>query len=340
MGPRSWAFVPVLLLIMLAGINPPPAHGSPAGRPLATPQTTLTRTLRTPGALSSKWTRIAKIGYGTASALLGTSVGGDGGGIAWGPSYGTQVPDKTWWYADAAKRRLAHYSDSGKYLGRVPIPARYLAQGIYFQWQNPQALADGTVVLTSTSVDSPALLLLSPTKKLRRVPLDRFVGVVISDGHRLYGFDEANQKVKLAPKTGTITPVTRFAGQTGDTFNLSVSPGYLKVTRPGVNVRINLTAAGFPGLSVNPSVEAAMAANGKLWILVTGIVEIDPDRVELVIGLFNVTRTGVVSAVSRVRNPTSESDPGDGQHLGIRHGGTHPWLMFIDTDAVRVYRRK
>jgi len=29
-----------------------------------------------------------------------------------------------------------------------------------------------------------------------------------------------------------------------------------------------------------------------------------------------------------------------GNNLGIGKGGTHPWMMFIDTDAVRVYRLK
>lgn len=140
--------------------------------------------LRKPGPLSSSWRRIARIGYGTPLARLGTSPGGDNGSIDFGPSYGTQVPDNTWWYADAAKRRLAHYTDDGTYLGQVVLPAKYLAQGIYFQWQNPQPLADGTVVLTSTTAGSASLLLLSPTQTLRKVKLDRLVNVQLSDGTR------------------------------------------------------------------------------------------------------------------------------------------------------------
>ena len=83
-----------------------------------------------------------------------------------------------------------------------------------------------------------------------------------------------------------------------------------------------------------------VGTDGKLWLLITGMVELDPDHTPLVLGILNVTTTGVVSPVSPVRRPTSESDPADGHHLGIRYGGRHPWLMFIDTDAVRVYRRK
>lgn len=332
----SWSALPALTTTM-SGDTQPTASAARAG---TKPPSTVSRTLTPPGPLGSGWTRIAKIGYGTASALLGTSAGGDAGSIQWGPSYGTQVPDKTWWYADSAKRRLAHFSDSGTYLGRVTIPASCLSQGVDFQWQNPQALADGTVVLTSTTIDSPGLLLLSPTSQLRTVALDRFVSVVISDGHRLYGFDENQEKVQIAPRTGTITTVPTFAGQTGDTFNITVAPSYLTVTRPDVSVRINLAASGFEGAIVHPGVEAAVGTDGKLWLLITGMVELDPDHTPLVLGILNVTTTGVVSPVSPVRRPTSESDPADGHHLGIRYGGRHPWLMFIDTDAVRVYRRK
>jgi hypothetical protein len=83
-----------------------------------------------------------------------------------------------------------------------------------------------------------------------------------------------------------------------------------------------------------------MSANGKLWVLVTAISEVSVDETYDLAGLFTVSTAGTVSAVSRVRTWYSDSDPGDGYHLGMRYGGTHPTLMFIDTDAVRVYRRK
>jgi hypothetical protein len=83
-----------------------------------------------------------------------------------------------------------------------------------------------------------------------------------------------------------------------------------------------------------------MAANGKLWILATGIVELSPTDAYDVIGLFSVSSSGAVSAVEPVRTPYSEYDPGSGHHLGIRQGSSRPTLMFIDTDAVRVFRKK
>ena len=330
--------VPILAIGLLAGLSPGLAEAVPQAQPLAVPLVTKTLQLKQPSHLSSKWSRISKIGYGAARALLGTSPGGEG--LMFGPDYGVQVPDKTWWYADAAKLRLAHYSDTGHYLGRVKIPTKYLNQGIYFQWSNPVALADGTVVLTSTTIDSPGLLLLSPSHTFKRVRLDRFVNVMVTDGHSLYGFDETSASVKVQPRTGAITTVSSFKGQGGRSFSISVATGRISVHRPGVNLRLNLVEPAHPSTPIQPAVEAVMGADGKLWILATGIVEVSPGNAHDVVGLFSVSASGKVSAVSRVRTLTSDSDPADGHHLGMRQGSSKPTLMFIDTDAARVYRRR
>ena len=314
-----------------------PVPKEPAARPSATPLVTKTITLKAPSALNTTWNRIQKIRYGAAASKLGTSPAGEG--LTLGPSYGVQVPNKTWWYADAAKLRLAHYSDSGTYLGQVKLPSKYLHLG-YFQWQNPVALKDGSVVLTSTTIDSPALLRLSASGKLSRIKLSRFVNTHTTDGTYLYGFDDAGKKVRVAPLTGKITAVTWFRGQGGRKFQLSVASGYLRVLRPGVNLRLNLEAYGLAGETVHPSVQAVMGADGRLWVLIIGFVEITPENSRTVVGLIDVSASGKVSAVRRVRDASSPADPGDGHNLGIRHGGIHPTMMFIDTDAVRVYRKK
>ena len=307
--------------------------------PATAPAPTVVRTLvlSTPGRLGSSWQRTQKLSYGRDDARLGTSPGGEN--VAWGPGYGAQVPDRTWWYADAAKKRLAHYDDSGRYLGQVKLPKKYLAQGQYFQWADPMALADGSVVLTSTTIDSPALLRLTPSRQLKTVSMARYVHLVVGDGASLYGFDTRGRQVRVNPLTGRITTVKAFKGQGARPFTLTAAAGHLLLTRPGVNLRFDLVDADHPSLLVHPSVEVAMGSTGKLWILVTGIVEIRPDEARDVIGIFWVDADGNSSPARRVRTPSSDSDPGDGKHLGIRHGSSRPTLTFVDTDAVRTYRK-
>ncbi len=332
-----YGVVALVVLTCVGALAPAPAVAFPARLPQTTPLVTKTIQLKAPSKLSSKWTRIQKLTYGTGASKLGTSPGGEG--LMIGPEYGVQVPDKTWWYADAAKLRLAHYSDGGTYLGQVKLPAKYLDQGVYFQWDRPIALADGTVVLSSTTIDSPALLKLSPAGKLSRVTLSGFVTIVVTSGASLYGFDESGDRVRVNPKTGSLTPVTMFKGQGGQLFDVSVGTGHINVTRPGVRLRLNLVDPDHPSTPVHPSVEVVVGADGKLWIYATGVVEVSPEEAYDVVGVFSVTAGGAVSAVGPSRVWYSAADPGDGQHLGMRYGSSRPTLMFIDTGAVRVYRR-
>lgn len=56
-------------------------------------------------------------------------------------------------------------------------------------------------------------------------------------------------------------------------------------------------------------------------------------------GFLTISPDGVVSPMEPSRDPFSPSDPGSPAHLGVRPGSDVPWLMFIDTDGVRVYER-
>lgn len=328
--------IPAVIAGCVAALLPISAQAAPMVTPLAVPQVRKTIALKHPTSLGSTWTRLARIKYGTATAQLGTSPGGDG--VEWGPDYGVQLPDLSWWYADAAKLRLAHYSDSGAYLGQVVLPKKYLTSDIYFQWNNPIALANGSVVLSSTSA-TPGLLVLSKTQKLKRVSLARYVHATVTDGVFLYGFDENNHKVRVNPATGAIKRVSTFTGQGGRTFTISIATGRIVVKRPGVNLRLKVVDPAHPTVAVHPAVEAVMGLDGSLWILATGIVETSPGNAHDVGGLFSVSRFGVVSPVYKLRTLTSDADPGDGQHLGMRLGDSRPTLMFIDNDAVRVFRK-
>jgi hypothetical protein len=306
----------------------------------AVPQVTKTITLHAPSALNSSWGLVSAIGYGTAAAKLGTSLGGDGGGITYGPSYGTQTPDKTWWYLDVAKKRLAHYSKTGAYLGQVKVPTKYLDQGLYLQYQNPQALKNGSIVLMGTDVSGARLLVMSKTHHFTSVKLKQWVSVHSTDGTSLYGFNTGDQTVRLNPTTGKITTVTWMRGQGGRRFSLAVGSGSVTIRRPGVTLKLKLVSAEHPTKTPHPQLEATMGADGRLWVLISAIVELSSTDYADAVGLVSISASGHVSAVQPVRSLTSASDPADGLHLGIRYGGTKPWLMFIGTDAARVYRLK
>lgn len=363
--PLVGLLVAALALTACAGPTPSPSATAPAttsspsspsspSTTTATPSASATPTaseefarldrvvLNPPSAFAAPWREVFALPYGDARERLGTSLGGDGEGITVGPSYGTQLPDGTWWFLDAAHKRLAQFSDTGQYLGEVVLPPEHLGQGQYFQYQLPQALADGTLVLSSTTIDSPALLLMAPDRSLRRVPLAQWVGVRATDGTALYGFDENDALVKVAPATGAIEPVTSFAGQTGDAYTVAVDDtdagGSLAITRPGVTLELPVTAASDPSAAVHPRVEVAMGADGVLALLVVGMVEqLDGEAWE-VSGLLRLDKEGR-GTLDSVRDFASDADPGDGLRLGVRLGDSRPWLMAIDPDAVRVYRR-
>lgn len=326
--------------------TPPPTSASaPAGSPPATTPTPEEPfieldeiVLSEPSALGPSWSELFALPYGDAPEQLGTSLGGDGEGIQWGPSYGTQLPDGTWWFLDTAHVRLAHYSETGDYLGETPIPEQYLAGGEYVQYATPLALSDGTVVLQSTTPDDPALLLLSPQGGLSRVGLPEYVGVKGTDGTHLYGFAEDGSTVRIDPQTGALTAVDAFTGQSGQEFALSAAPGRIELTRSGTTLDLPVTATGHESATVYLSLEATDGADGVLNLLITGVIEDSPGEATDLAGFVRINATGR-GLVESVRPLTSESDPADGLRLGVRLGDSQPWLMVIDPDAVRVYRR-
>lgn len=325
-----------------SGASPSTSEPSPSASTVAPspdPFAPLTRLVLTPPAtLAPSWSEVFSVPYGDAPGQLGTSLGGDDGGIRIGPSYGTQVPDGTWWFMDTAHARLAHFSDAGAYLGEVRIPAKYLTGGQYVQYQSPLALADGTVVLQSTTPGDSAMLTLAADGTLARVPLDRFVGVKVTDGTHLYGFDQDNRLVKADPRTGTLSFTDAVVGQGDLPFTLTTAPGRLGLTRPGVTLDLPLFAAEKPTSVVHPMVEGATGADGVLNILVTGLIEDAPGEISEVAGFVRVDAAGR-GFVEQVRPLSSTADPSDGGRLGVRLGDSRPWLMLIDTDAVRVFRR-
>ncbi|AQP43587.1 hypothetical protein [Tessaracoccus flavus] len=280
------------------------------------------------------WGETLALPYGEFPGQVGVSPGGDG--LEWGPSYGTQLPDGTWWILDTAHLRLAHYAEDGRYLDDALIPEEHLALGSYVQYQSPQALADGSVVLQSTTIDNPGLLRFSADAGFTRLDLPVHVGVRATDGRRLFGFNEAGAQVRVDPLNGDVAPVETFAGQAGAPYRLDVQPGLLHVQRGDLKLRIPLQSADEPAATVHPAVEAVTGSDGVLHILVTGIIEHADGEASDVSGLLSIDEEGR-GTVQSVRPLTSSADPGDGAHLGIRLGNDRPWLMTVDDDALRVY---
>lgn len=342
------AVLAVLVLWTLAGCQPPavrpsaPPSPSPTialpTTPPATPPTFVDEiVLDAPTSIGPGWSLLFALAYGDAPEQLGTSPGGEG--VMWGPAYGTQLPDGTWWFLDAAHLRLARYSETGQYLSDLVLPPEFLTDEQYFQWATPFALADGTLVLTSTSLTGASLLLVSPAGSLNRVPMATWVGPHFSDGTSLFGFTPEQELVRINPRTGRLTPVRSFTGQSGDTFELTVTDNSLQVVRGATTRNVPVLAADAPQASTHPWVQAGMGADGVLSVLVVGTVEETIGDARTVAGFVTIDHRARVSAVEPVPTPFSDSDPGGGPHVGVRYGDSRPWLMFVDTDALRVYRR-
>jgi len=120
--------------------SPLPAASSPhavSPRPtlarVATSDTTLDRIVLTASGREKarRWVRVASIGFGAKETELGVHILPE---FAPSEPYALAVaPDETFWIADRWKRRIAHYSTSGRFLASVPVPldhGRYQLQDV------------------------------------------------------------------------------------------------------------------------------------------------------------------------------------------------------------------
>lgn len=316
-----------------------------------TTTTTTTSTTTTPGEptlllpsateFGPDWAETLFIPYGQGEEELGTAPGGDMGGLDLGPEYGAQAPDGSWWILDAAKLRLAHYSETGEYLGAVSIKPEFLADGQYFQFQLPHILADGTLVAQRLGGGTTTLLLLEDTDtRLVSVPTD--FGLRLDDGTSLYGFSGEGQLLtRVDPYTGTPEAVDWFQTRAGTPFSLGIQGDQLTVEladAPGAPVLSwRLAYAGDPTIPAYGLVEVASGEDGTLFLYLLGGTDTG-DGGQLA-GFMSISPDGVASPVEATRDPFTPSDPGSPAHLGVRAGASTPWIMVVDTDGVHVYER-
>jgi hypothetical protein len=276
---------------------------------------------------------------GEEEELLGTSLGGDGEGIQIGPDYGAQGPDGTWWFLDAAKLRLAHFSPTGEFLKAVVLDPDLLSQGLYFQYQLPRVLDSGMLVANRLDNSSTAILR-ARSEEIDVVSVDVLFFPRVDDGRLLYGFsaDDDATLLEVDPNTGIDTPTDWFRTRAGTRFRVGAGPGELHLELPDAGVDTVLTVvAGELGGPALFGIEVASGIDGTLHLFFSGVAAAD-ESVGLS-GYLTVAPDGAVGGLEPTRSPFSAADPGSPSHLGVQPGTNDPWLMFIDEDGVRIFRR-
>lgn len=283
------------------------------------------------------WVLSFAIPYGDEIEALGSAPGGDG--LTLGPDYGAQAPDGTWWFLDAAKKRLAHYDVQGEYLEEVVLGEDLLVDGIYFQYQLPRVLADGTVMASRFDVDTTELLALGEGG-LGIVEVPAVVAIATDDGVTLYGFDANGAgQVAVDPTTGTVTPTEWFSTQIGSRYRVAVATGEITVELPDLDVVHVVPVTSSLGLGdVHVSVELASGSDGTIHIYALGISESDEQN--QLAGYTFIPPDGTLQAMEPSIDPFTPADPGSPSHLGVASGRAEPWLMIVTEVGVLVYGRE
>lgn len=281
------------------------------------------------------WDLVVTIPYGEDEALLGSAPGGEN--LMLGPSYGAQAPDGSWWFLDAAKDRLAHYDRDGSYVGSVYLPEDYLVDGVYFQYQLPRVLADGTVVAARFDETSTEFLI-SSGNELRKTSIAGAQIPRADDGSILFGFDFEGTQWSLDPTTAEWQPVDWFRGQDGSSYRIGiVEDGFLFARPdPAIEMMIPVRSTVGPG-AVHPTIEVAVGADGVTHVFLLGISESD-ESIQLA-GYATIGADGVPSDLEPMINPFTPADPGHPSHLGVAFGSSKPYFMIIGEDGVQIYQR-
>ena len=276
--------------------------------------------------------------YGDGEESLGTSPGGEG--LMLGPEYGTQTPDGTWWFLDAANLRIAHFGEEGTYLDQVVLPEELLVDGQFFQFQMPQGLDDGSVVASGfRSEDAMALMqvvdgVASQTLFAGAIPL------VTTDGELLYGFSLEDQAPRaLAPGDQVPEVVEFFRARDGSSYMVRIVEDQVIVALPdsGLVRILQMRFSEDPEVPVRAGIEVETGTDGTLFILFYGAPE--SDETLGVGGFVTVSPDGAVSEAHPIVDPFSLSDPGSPSHLGVTPGTATPWIMVVDEDGVHVFTR-
>jgi hypothetical protein len=255
-----------------------------------------------------------------------------------GPEYGTQTTDGTWWFLDAAKLRIAHYDDGGNYLDQIPMPSDLLSQGIYFQYQMPQAMDDGTIALSGFG--QPLLRIADGT--VTGTHVDGSVSWPTTDGTSLFGFSpEDSSMISLDPNDPVIEPAEWFLTRNGSRYRVTVSGDRVVVELPDGPVAMTRTLemrySEDPTVIAHAGIEVETGVDGTMFILFYGAPE--SDETLGVGGILSISPDGIVSDVEQIADPFSSADPGSPAHLGVTPLTSTLWYMVVGEDGIRVFTR-
>jgi hypothetical protein len=286
--------------------------------------------------LPATWHERFVVPYGAGQALLGTSPGGDSGTLDLGPEYGAPSGDGTWWFLDAAKRRLAHYDADGRYLDAVPIPTSLLVGGVYFQWQLPHVMGDGTLVTVRHTPDRSYLLRLRDGV-LDEIPVNGSFSPTYANDLFLYGFDDDGGQVVVDPDDGEMVSSSTFTTAARTPFQLTLKRRGLRIEMPQSDVDEVLPLTTSSGAKAHVGLQVRAGADDVLHLFLIGIG--DDDESAQLVGYTSVSPDGTVHEVEALPDPFSESDPGSPAQLAMAPGSSTPMLVYVLEDGVHVYER-
>ncbi|HEX2404915.1 MAG TPA: hypothetical protein VHM29_09450 [Acidimicrobiia bacterium] len=286
--------------------------------------------------MGSGWTEQV-FPYGEGEEFLGTSPGGDG--LMLGPEYGTQTPDGTWWFLDAANLRIAHFATDGSYLDQVILPEDVLVDGIYFQYQMPQGLDDGSVAAGGFRSEDTMSLLRIADGQATGTTFDGAIPWVTTDGRLLFGFDIDAEPQSLDPDQPQPEPVQWFQARDGSRYMVTLTDDGMLVELPdaGLTRTLLLRYSEDPEVVAHGGIEVETGADGTIFIMIYGAPE--SDETLGIGGLVSVGPDGAVSQTEPIAEPFSPSDPGSPSHLGVTPGTSTPWIMVVGEDGVHVFTR-
>jgi hypothetical protein len=314
----------------------PPTDGSAS--PTRFVERTVTLLLGAPISFPATWRQVMRIGYGAATDRLGQADTHGGQTAPWGPEYGAPAADSSWWFLDVEKHRLAHFDSAGRFLSAVPIPGRYAGL------QYLHVFADGTMWASGGALES----LVSDGRTARRVQLAvPSMPWGYDDGQMAYGGVARDDLYTLRVEHGEpgIGHTDAYRTPAGTRFRLyfagiNAGPLVLELldARPPLRLRLDYRYRPDPKLPLIVTTEVVAGADGTVHLLLEGSTD-ELGHPKSVSGYLSISPTGQASPVESTPNPSSPSSPGTPAHLHLTPGGTTPSMVFVDTDAVRVYIR-